>query len=151
MFCLAAMAGLIITTHARAAVTLQNGVTLRNLGDVTAAQAFYRIAVPPGATVLTVKLSGGRGDADLYLKYGGEPSYSDFDKFSINTGNRETVSYLMPPAGDWFVMVDAVSGYSGATLTARFTMGPGTVAPPVILPVEGIFPGKAVIRFRSRT
>ncbi len=142
---------LLLVSTAHAAILLQNNVAVRNLKDASDSHTFYRITVPPGAMLLTVRLNGGRGDADLYLQYGAEPTFFDYDKRSIANGNHELIASPMPAPGDWFIMIDAASAYSGATLLASFTMGPGTVAPPVILPAEGIFPGKAAVQLRART
>ncbi|MEA3188200.1 MAG: hypothetical protein QOD99_2030 [Chthoniobacter sp.] len=99
--------------------------------------------------MLKIRSRGGKGDADLYLKLGSEPNTSDFDKESSQSGNDESIEIANPQAGEWFLVVQPFTPYSGMKLLAQLTMGPGIVAPLIFQPTEGIFSGKAVVRIRS--
>jgi hypothetical protein len=83
--------------------------------------------VPSGTQILQVTLRGGSGDPDMYVI---DPDgYYDL---SGRDGSNETITYVNPKAGDWWVEVDGYYAYSGVRLTASFvtpeTLAPGTRA-----------------------
>jgi len=68
----------------------------------------YYLDVPAGTTQLKVEMSGGSGDADLYV-------YDENDEFKCIpwlSGNNETCSFNNPIAVRWSI---AVHGYSAAS------------------------------------
>lgn len=85
----------------------------------------FRVRVNAGATKLIVKLSGGTGDADIYVRYGQKPTYGPNGGGTSSTGcrpwlggNNETCTFTNPGVGSWYIMIDPYSAYSGATLRA---------------------------------
>lgn len=101
-------------------IDLDSGVAVTNLADTKAApdNVAYRIAVPAGATKLDIQISGGSGDSDLYVKHGEEPSQSNYDCRPYRQGNSELCSFSHPQQGDWYIVLDPYTDYSGVTLTA---------------------------------
>jgi serine protease len=67
---------------------------------------------------MSIKISGGSGDADLYVKFGSQPSTSSYDHRPYLNGNNETVNVSNPTAGTWHIGIRAYSTYSGVTLDA---------------------------------
>ena len=58
-------------------IVLSNGVAVTGVSVAAGAwTCAYTLAVPAGATGLTFNLSGGTGDADMYVKFGSEPNSS---------------------------------------------------------------------------
>jgi len=110
---------------------LQSGVAASGLSGATNSQAFFKITVPAGATTLTVALSGGTGDADLYVKSGARPTLTVYDCRPYLGGNAETCTLTAPAAGTWYVMLNAYAAYSGASLTA--TVGTGSAGGDTLL------------------
>ncbi|GAB3731473.1 hypothetical protein GCM10028862_11550 [Luteimonas pelagia] len=104
---------------------LQNGVPVSGLSGASGSEVFYKIAVPSGATNLSIVTSGGSGDADLYVRQGSQPTTSAYDCRPYKSGNNETCTFATPQSGDWYVMLRGYSSYSGMTLTASFTAGGG--------------------------
>ena len=100
--------------------TLTNGVPVANLSGASGAQQQFSIVVPAGQALLTVKLSGGTGDADLYVRAGSPPTLQTFDCRPFITGNNETCTFNNPAANTYFVMLNGFTAYSGATLVATF-------------------------------
>ncbi|MCH8531371.1 MAG: S8 family serine peptidase [Saccharospirillum sp.] len=103
-------------------IDLQNGETLSNLsaqagtfGDVT-----YRLAVPEGATDLSIQINGGSGDADLYVRFGEEPTKTAYDCRPYRWGNNESCSFSQPRSGDWYIMLDAYDTYQDVNLSVSF-------------------------------
>jgi hypothetical protein len=106
--------------------TLQNGGSAYGLSDTIGNWITYAIEVPSGATNLTFQISGGSGDADLFAKFGVEPTpYVDFDCVSVLVGNDDSCTIASPAAGTWYVSVYAYQSFSGVTLTASYSAGGG--------------------------
>lgn len=101
---------------------LTNGKGVSASG-ATGSQAFWTIDVPANARNLSVRLSGGSGDADLYVKSGSKPSTSSFDCRSWRAGNSETCTFASPSEGTYHVMLNAYRSFSGATLVATYETG----------------------------
>ena len=100
--------------------SLSNNVPVSNLAGAQGSVANFRVAVPAGATSVTISISGGSGDADLYVKYGQLATTSVWDQRPYTGGNNETVTITSAQAGDYFVMVHGYSAYSGVSLNAVY-------------------------------
>jgi len=105
--------------------TLTNGVTVTGLSGATGSFTNYKITVPTGQTQLKITMSGGTGDADLYVKRGAQPTLSVYDYRPYLTGNNETVTVTNPVAGDWYISLNGYAAYSGVSLNATYTGGGG--------------------------
>ncbi|QDQ25195.1 hemagglutinin [Chitinimonas arctica] len=95
---------------------LIKGVPRRNLQGAANSEWHNFLTVPAGARNLTFKLSGGTGDADLYIKFGSRPTTSSWDFRPYRSGNNETVTIPVAKTGTYFVMLRGYSAYSGVTL-----------------------------------
>lgn len=91
-------------------------------------KSFFTIEVPEGATNLTFKMSGGSGDADLYVRFNAAPTTSTYDYRSWESSNNENIATTQATAGTWWVLVNGYSAYSGANLVASY-VGGGPVYP----------------------
>ena len=78
--------------------------------------ANYTLSVPAGKTSVVFTISGGTGDADLYVKLGSAPTTSSYTCRPYLSGNAETCTINAPTAGTYYVNVRAYSAYSGVTL-----------------------------------
>ncbi len=112
--CLTIMFLTIMFTAQAWAATLENGVPIKtSVNGMTFANV--GIVVPDGATGMTVSITGGSDDLDLYLKYGSPLSGSsvaefdaDADFISDGPGADETISITpasIPAlrAGTWYI------------------------------------------------
>jgi len=100
--------------------SLRNGVPVTGLAGAAGTQQFWTIQVPAGTASLRVAMTGGTGDADLYLRYGAQPTTTVYDCRPFLSGNNETCTVANPQAGTYHVLVNAYSTFSGATLTATW-------------------------------
>lgn len=102
---------------------LFNNVTVSDLNADKGSQNYYFIDVPANATNLVVQMAGGawRQDADMYLKAGEKPTKSNYECRPYKSNSQETCAVDTPQEGRYYIMIDAYSGYSNVTLTARFT------------------------------
>ncbi|VXA79913.1 MULTISPECIES: pre-peptidase C-terminal domain-containing protein [Aeromonas] len=99
---------------------LKNGQTVTSLAGNQGNEHFFMIDIPAGASKLKFALSGGTGDADLYVRAGAAPTTSLYDYRPYLSGNNETVSIDTPQATRYYAMIRAYSSYSGAQLTASY-------------------------------
>ncbi|MCB1601820.1 MAG: M4 family metallopeptidase [Lysobacterales bacterium] len=110
---------------------LSNGVAVTGINQPTAGQSVnYTLAVPAGATGLKFVMSGGTGDADMYVKFGSAPTDSSYDCRPYLSGNNETCNIATAQAGTYYVRLKAYSAFSGASLTGSYT-APSANNPPV--------------------
>jgi xanthomonalisin len=100
---------------------LQNGVPVSGLSATKGNAVYYTMVVPTGASNLNIKIAGGTGDADLYVKLGSTPTTSSYDCRPYIAGNSESCTASAPTPGTYYVMVRAYSSYSGVTLTGSYT------------------------------
>lgn len=100
--------------------TLQNGVPVTGLSGAKGGKVNYSIAVPAGAKNLSIKISGGTGDADLYVKFGSAPTTTSYDYRPYKNGNNETVSVTTPKTGTYYVMLNGYAAFSGVSLVASY-------------------------------
>ncbi|AFU97965.1 pre-peptidase C-terminal domain-containing protein [Simiduia agarivorans] len=99
---------------------LENGVAKTGLSAATGGELRYTLEVPAGASNLNFAMSGGSGDADLYVRFGSEPTTSTYDCRPYKTGNAETCAISNVQAGTYHVMVRAYSSFSGVSLTGSY-------------------------------
>jgi vibriolysin len=99
---------------------LMNGVPITGISDTTGGEKFWSMSVPTGQSTLTIKISGGTGDADLYVKAGSKPTDTSYQCRPYLGGNTETCTFNSPAAGTWYVRLKAYSSYSGVTLTGTY-------------------------------
>ena len=84
----------------------------------------FSLPIPEGATDLNFAMSGGTGDADLYVKFGALPlllSGTDYDCYSGNLDNNENCYFSSEiEAGTWHATIFGYSAFSGVDLTASY-------------------------------
>lgn len=104
-------------------VNVEAGKPASNLSDSATSERAFRVLVPSGAERLHVQLSGGSGDADLFVAKGRLPLCPqhasipcDFDQSSEAAGNYESLVIQNPAAGEWFITVAGRSAYQGVSL-----------------------------------
>ncbi|WP_051323038.1 S8 family serine peptidase [Luteimonas sp. J29] len=114
-----------VTVGAGGGDVLQNGVPVTGLSGASGSTRTWTIEVPAGANNLVVKIAGGSGDADLYVRRGSPPTTTSYDCRPYLTGNNETCTFASPQSGTWYVMLRGYSAFSGVTLTASYQAGSG--------------------------
>lgn len=93
------------------------------IADITANAGqwkHYTLDVPAGMASFTVTTSGGSGDADLFVKFGSQPTSSSYDCRPYKNGNAETCTFSNPQAGTWHMSVNAYKTFAGLTLDAQY-------------------------------
>ncbi|MHC9511519.1 S8 family serine peptidase [Kangiella sp. M94] len=90
--------------------------TLENLSGASGSWSHYYIDIPAGMSSLDVQMSGGSGDADLYVRRGAQPTTSSYDCRPYKWGNNESCSFSNPAQDRWYISIRGYSSYSGVTL-----------------------------------
>ncbi|KGJ91201.1 metallophosphoesterase [Colwellia psychrerythraea] len=80
----------------------------------------YRITIGEGVPSLNITMTGGSGDADLYVRYGQAAKLSDWDQRPFKPGNNETVNYQNPQAGVYFVSLFSYKAFADVKLIANW-------------------------------
>jgi PKD repeat protein len=114
-----------VTVSSGGGNVLTKGVAATNLSAATGAYVKYTMVVPAGATNLAFTLSGGTGDADMYVKFGSEPTDSVYDCRPYKSGNAETCTFAAPSAGTYYINLKAYSTFSGVSLLGDYSTGGG--------------------------
>ncbi len=110
-----------VTVTAPIGNVLQNSVGITIADATVSHQQNWTMAVPAGATSLSFTMSGGTGDADMYIKFGSAPTLTSYDCRPYVTGNSESCPIATAQAGTYYVMVNAYAAYSGVTLKGSYT------------------------------
>ncbi|HEX8208782.1 MAG TPA: S8 family serine peptidase [Longimicrobium sp.] len=118
-----------VTVRVTDVLPLQSGTPRTNLSGAYGSETFYAVTVPNGATSLSVTISGGTGDADLYVRYAEPPTLSAYNCRPYLNGNAERCDLSMPAPGTYYVMLRGWSSYSGVTLAANVTVPAPPLAP----------------------
>ena len=104
---------------------LTNGVAATNLAASAGTDIVYTMDVPSGATNISFTMSGGSGDADMYVKFGATPTDSTYDCRPYKNGNSESCTGTST-GGTYYVRLKAYSTFSGVSLTGSYsTSTPG--------------------------
>jgi Zn-dependent metalloprotease len=114
------------TSGGSSVTTLSNGQTLSSLSGATGSWTYYKITVPASQTSLKITMSGGTGDADLYVKLGSQPTSTSYTYRPYLSGNNESVSVTNPTAGDWYIGINGYAAYSGVSLNATYSTSGGS-------------------------
>ncbi|MCY1078855.1 M4 family metallopeptidase [Archangium lansingense] len=103
-----------------ASTPLTNGVAITGISGASGSLKYYHLDVPASRAV-TFTLSGGTGDADMYVKFGTQPTTTSYDCRPYKSGNAETCSIAAKTtAGRYHVMLRGYSSYSGTSLKGQY-------------------------------
>jgi Zn-dependent metalloprotease len=114
-----------VTVGSSGGTVLTNGVPKTGLSGAAGSNQYFTLAVPSGASGLKFVTSGGTGDADLYVKFGSQPSTTVYDCKSEGSTNAETCNIATAQAGTYHVLLRGYSAFSGASLTGSYSTGGG--------------------------
>lgn len=102
--------------------------TQPNISGATGSNTNFSYVTPSGATHMKFALSGGTGDADMYVKWGSAPTSASYDCRPYLNGNAETCTFNPAKQGTYYVMINGYTAYSGTTLTVSYAGGSAPTA-----------------------
>lgn len=106
---------------------LPAGGAALNVPNPTGGKCHFYLDVPPGKTSVTFKITGGTGDADMYVRFNGKPEDYVYDCRPFRPGNEEICTMYIPTnaawgaGGRWWVRL---GGYNNGAYTTSVS---GTV------------------------
>ncbi len=94
---------------------------LRDRGAGAAgSERLFSFVVPPGQSFASFALSGGTGNADLFVSMNEIPSSTSADWQSAGAGTSEKIIVPNPSGGTAYVLVCGGASFGGVQLTANF-------------------------------
>ena len=81
----------------------------------------YTYDLPAGYSDLIIAMSGGTGDADLYINHGAQSSNNVYQCRPYEDGNNESCTINTPAAGVWYIDIFGYTSASGINLTLKAT------------------------------
>ncbi|WP_164016825.1 PPC domain-containing protein [Pyxidicoccus trucidator] len=103
----------------------------------------WKVEVPAGLSDFRVVLSGGTGNADLYVKHGEVPG-TTYDCASTRPNNEEHCEFANPQPGTWYVAVRGTEAFTNARLVTTFASTPGEG-------VRALASGENVVAFEGKS
>jgi vibriolysin len=116
---------------------LTNNVPVTPLSGASGSDQYFKIDVPAGQR-LAFRLSGGSGDADMYVRFGSRPTSATYDCRPYLKGNNETCTINATSAGTYYVLLHGYVAYADTSLVASYST---PAADPILengIPVTGI-------------
>jgi serine protease len=98
---------------------LRNGVPVTGMSGASRSERIFVIDVPAGAANLSLNLSGGSGDADLYVRAGAVPD-STFDCASTSGSSFDSCFFAAPVEGRYYVKVLGFTAYADVSLVGTY-------------------------------
>ena len=121
---------------------LENGIPETGLSASQGSDLTYTMEVPAGATDISFAISGGSGDADLYVRFGAAPTDSTYDCRPYKNGNNESCNGTQS-GGTYHIRVKAYSTFSGVSLVGNYTEdGGGDPGDPIDETISNISVGQ---------
>ncbi|MDB4476423.1 M43 family zinc metalloprotease [bacterium] len=115
-------------------------VTVNLASDLAGAKdsfSDFSLFIPTGVTDLDFIMSGGIGDADLFVKFGALPSEVNFDSslydcMPLMVGNNENCFFTSPESGTWNARIAGWEAFSGVNLVASYRIKLSAPSTPTI-------------------
>jgi len=102
-------------------LNVTSGVPISGISGAVGSEQFFAIVVPEGQDDLVIRISGGSGDCDLYVRKDAEPTATAYDYRPYKMGSEESVTIESPQAGTWYVMLKGFTDYAGLTLEMTYS------------------------------
>jgi vibriolysin len=101
---------------------VKNGVVITDLSGEKGTERGFVFAVPEGARKVEISLSGGLGDADIFVRHGSPATKSQWDFRPYRPSNDEyvTISGADVHPGLYYILISASQEYNGANLEAKY-------------------------------
>lgn len=99
---------------------LKNQIPTRSIAGARGDRKYFTFLVPENKRSLTVEMTGGTGDADLYVKFGEKATTTNYDCRPYRSGNSEKCVINSPLAGTYSVMLNGYTNYSGVVMKGTF-------------------------------
>ncbi|WP_204489826.1 PPC domain-containing protein [Archangium primigenium] len=116
--------GIVRATTSSTLPGLTPGLEEPPFGGAPGGERVWTVEVPPGLSDFRVMLTGGTGNADLYVKHGEAPG-TTYDCASMHPNNEEDCEFAHPLPGTWYVAVRGTESFANARLLTTLATTPG--------------------------
>ncbi|AKJ07516.1 Zinc metalloproteinase precursor/aureolysin [Archangium gephyra] len=102
---------------------LTSGVESAQYSGASAAWNCFTLNVPAGKTSVVFNQTGKTGttgDADLYVRFGAQPTLSSYNCRPYLNGNTESCTINAPSAGTWYACSYGYSAYTAVTMKGTY-------------------------------
>jgi serine protease len=99
---------------------LDSGESVDNISAARHEKIYFSVPVPKNAKNLKIQISGGSGDADLYVKKSSVPTESEYDCRPYKSGNDENCQVEEPSEDVYHVMLRAYREYQGVKIQVSY-------------------------------
>ncbi len=99
---------------------LVNRVAATAQSAVAGEPLLYRIEVPAGTSMLSLRTYGGNGTAAVYAAHDRVPSAASNDYRSVKPGTAQTVQIIRPAAGTWYLTVIGDTDVEGLSVVGLY-------------------------------
>jgi serine protease len=98
---------------------LKIGSRVSGLAGEKGKETAFKLNVPASLSQIEVLMSGGSGDADLYVKINGEVSLTKYDCRPYKWGNVESCVFANPVAGVYQILVRGYAAFGDVSLEVK--------------------------------
>lgn len=110
----------LVGTYTETTTTPGYNTTVSNISASRNTWKYYTIDVPAGMSTFEVETYGGTGDADLYIRFGAQPTTTSYDCRPYENGNAEICTVSNPTGGTWHIGIRAYSTFSGVNMDVSY-------------------------------
>lgn len=104
---------------------LQNGSTVNGIAAGKGDWRYYQFSLEQAASNVSVTISGGSGDADLYVNKGSKPTLSNFTCRPWKNGNSEQCTFNQLDSGQYHVGLNGYDAFSNVSLSLSYDSATG--------------------------
>ena len=97
---------------------LTNGQALHHRAGMKGRGHLFKITVPPDQTRLQIRVEGGTGDTNVFLRQGAVPTRELFTARGERNGKKTSIDVPNPAAGDWFIRLEGRTAFAGYSVLA---------------------------------
>ncbi len=111
------------TGSASSGTALSNGTETAAYSGATNAWRCFTLDVPAGRSSLKITQApkpGSTGDADLFVKFGAQPTMSSYNCRPNLSGSSEACTLSNPAVGTWYACSYGYSAYSNVTMKGAY-------------------------------
>ena len=109
---------------------LSSGQLVTGISGLAGSVQSFAISVPSGATTLTVRITGGVGEVELYARLGALATGTEYDCYQNGVASELICVIENPQAGSYFVTIVGITNFSGISLQSSYVTEPGYACSP---------------------
>ena len=105
--------------------TVSSGGSITGLSGLAGSAQSFAIDVPSGADTLRIRITGGVGQVELYVRFGALATLTEYDCYQSGDASELICVIENPQAGTYFITLIGVTDFSGVSLEATAGALPG--------------------------